>query len=391
MAAAKTITPYGLPSKAYQRSVDVLEKEGIPLTAGQRTGSKPLQWIESSAADMPFIGGQAQRLVTNANDALARAVTERMFDPTQLAKRGISSDTHLPDPGVFAHGRQSLKDKYTELSSANQLHYDPPLRTKLTDTLKKYEDSVMPSQRSGDIAHFRDEILDKLAAGGGKIPGDVYQTQRSRLGKAATGMQDAERADALRGMKSALDEAMERSLSPRDAIAWQLNNQRYANMKQVGVPLAAAGGETISPMKLAQAARSGRAEQYAAQQGNMDELANAAAAAMKPLPNTGSGARLNASQLFAGGSGGTIGALIGGPVGAAVGAAAPFIPPWLATTKLGQQYLANRALPQSARDVLTQTLMEQAISQPSGIERNQTARDEYDKKRKLERVYVMEK
>jgi hypothetical protein len=123
----------------------------------------------------------------------------------------------------------------------------------------------------------------------------------------------------------------------------------------------------------------------------MDELANAAEAVMKPLPNSGTAQRLNASQLFQGGSGGAVGALLGGPVGAAIGMAAPFIPPWLATTKLGQQYLANRALPQSARDILAQTLTEQAISQPSGIERNKKARDEYDKKRRLERVYVMEK
>jgi hypothetical protein len=391
VATSKAITPFGLPSKAYQRSVDVLEKEGIPLTAGQRTGSKPLQWFESNAADMPLIGGQAQRLQTNATDALARAVTERMFDPTQLAKRGVPEGTHLPDPSVFAHGRQSLKDEYNRLSSANQLRSDPQLVRDLHRAESAYEANVLPSQRTADITHTKNDLIDNLIAGQGQMPGDVYQSQRSRLDRAAKGMQDPERANALRDMKTALDDAMERGLSPRDAVAWQLNNRRYANMKQVGVPLAAAGGETISPLKLAQHARSGRAEQYAAQQGNMDELANAAAAVMKPLPQSGTAPRLNASQLFQGGSGGAIGALLGGPVGAAIGVAAPFIPPWLATTALGQKYLANRALPQNIRDIITQTMAEQAISQPSGVERNQTARDEYEKKRKLPRVYVMEK
>ena len=36
--------------------------EGIPLTAGQRTGSKPIQWAESVAADMPGSAGRAQQL-----------------------------------------------------------------------------------------------------------------------------------------------------------------------------------------------------------------------------------------------------------------------------------------------------------------------------------------
>jgi len=366
----------------------VLEKEGIPLTAGQRTGSKPLQWIESNAADMPLVGGQAAKLQTNATDALARAVTERMFDPTQLAKRGVPEGVNLPDPSVFTQGRQSLKDEFNRLASGNQLRSDPQLQKDLLAAQTKYEANVLPSQRTKDIEHFRNDFVDKLVAGGGQVPGGVYQTQRSRLGSAAQGMQDVERASALRDMKSALDQAMERSLSPRDAIAWRLNNQRYANMKQVGVPLAAAGGETISPLKLAQAARSGRAEQYAAQQGNMDELANAAAMVMKPLPQSGTAPRLNASQMFAGGTGGVTGALVGGPLGAAVGAALPFIPPYLATTKLGQQYLANRALPQNLRDIISQTMLEQGISQPSGIERNQTAREDYEKKRKLTRVEI---
>ena len=39
-----------------------LEAEGIPLTAGQRTGNKNLQYMESNAVDMPLIGGQAARL-----------------------------------------------------------------------------------------------------------------------------------------------------------------------------------------------------------------------------------------------------------------------------------------------------------------------------------------
>jgi hypothetical protein len=380
--AAKAITPIAAPSRAYQGAVRTLEAEGIPLTAGQRTGSKPLQWVESSAADLPVVGGQAARLQTNATDALGRAVTERMFDRGQLTARGVPEGVNLPDPGVFGHGRQSLRDQYTTLSRANQLRSDPALQRDLAAAQTRYEANVLPSQRTPDIEHIRNDLVDRLIAGQGRMPGGDYQRQRSRLGKASKGMQDVERADALRDMRTALDQAMERSLSPQDAAAWRLNNQRYANMKQVGVPLAAAGGETISPLKLAQAARSGRAEQFAAQQGNMDELANAAALVMKPLPNSGTAARTAASQLFAGGGGGTIGALLGGPVGAIAGAAAPFVPPYLATTRLGQAYLGNRVAPQRMRDILAQTLTQQAISQPSGTARNRAEREAYEKRRR---------
>ena len=61
-AGAKAITPVGPAEGAYARAVAALEKEGIPLTAGQRTGSKKLQWTENAAIDMPLVGGQAARL-----------------------------------------------------------------------------------------------------------------------------------------------------------------------------------------------------------------------------------------------------------------------------------------------------------------------------------------
>jgi hypothetical protein len=40
------------------------------------------------------------------------------------------------------------------------------------------------------------------------------------------------------------------------------------------------------------------------------------------------------------------------------------------------------------RDIIAQTLAQQAISQPGGIKRNQANRDEYDR---LRRIRVMEK
>jgi hypothetical protein len=103
---------------------------------------------------------------------------------------------------------------------------------------------------------------------------------------------------------------------------------------------------------------------------------------MKPLPNSGTAARTGAQQMFMGGGGGVIGGLVGGLPGAAIGAAAPFVPPFLATTRLGQAYLGNRVMPQNARDILAQTLTEQAISQPSGTKRNKAARDAYEKRRR---------
>jgi len=162
------------------------------------------------------------------------------------------------------------------------------------------------------------------------------------------------------------------------------NNLRFALMKQTQRAVDNAG-EHLSPLALNNAVKAKRpAGQYAARSGDLDELANAASVVMKPLPNSGTAARLAAQSGGTGTLGAGVGAIVGGPLGAAigagVGAVGPLIAPGLATSRLGQAYLGNRALPQSMRDVLAQTLAQQAISQPSGVARNRAEREAYRKK-----------
>jgi hypothetical protein len=166
------------------------------------------------------------------------------------------------------------------------------------------------------------------------------------------------------------------------------NNRRYALMKQTQ-PAVTSASEHLSPLALANAVKARRGAQYSARSGDLDELAAAAKMVMAPLPQSGTAPRL-AAQSGGGGAIGTgIGAIVGGPVGAAIGAGigagVPLIAPGLATSRLGQAYLGNRALPQRARDIIAQTLMQQAISQPSGYARNQANREAYRKKSKEQR------
>ena len=379
LLTGKAITPIGAAPAAHQRNIAILEREGIPVSAGQHTGNKALQWAESNAADMPG-ANRARQMQAEQAGAFDRAVTERMFDPAQLTARGVPAGIHLPDPRAFNAGRQSLSDEYNRLSRANQLRSDPQLQRELTAAQTNYERNVLPSQRTRDVEAVRNDITDRLVQGQGRLPGDEYQAIRSQLGTNARGAAVTQPylATALRDTRAALDRAMMRGLSPADAAAWQLNNRRYANMKQVGEPAAAAAGENLSPLKVAQTARSGRNAEYAGQQGDMDELAKAAATVMKPLPNSGTAARTGMQQLFnmlpnalAGSAGGAAAGSMFGPVGAIGGAALPFIMPKLITSRLGQAYLGNQAMPQNVRDIIAQTVAQQAISQPEGIARNQ--------------------
>jgi hypothetical protein len=384
--AAKAITPFGAASPARQAAVGVLEREGIPVTAGQRTGSSPLRYMESNAADMPFAAGTAQELAARQAGAYDRAITARMFDPAELRGRGVPEGVNLPDPRAVVAGKQSLSDEYTRLSRANQLRSDPQLQQDLLAAQTKYEDLALPSQKSKDVEAVRNSLVDTMVKGQGQMPGDIYQAKRSQLGTIAKGLQgDPYKSAAFREMKTALDAAMQRGLSPADAQAWVLNNQRYANMKQLE-PAIAAAGENLSPMRVAQTARVGRPGQYAARAGGLDELANAASLVLKPLPQSGTAPRtlmqklLNVPNAVSAG-GGMLGTVLGGPLAGAALAAAPFAAARGVVSRPGQAYLGNQWLPQNPRDIITQTMMQQAVSQPGGIARNQAAQTAYEKKR----------
>ena len=394
--AAKAITPAAPASAARQAAVQTLEREGIPVSAGQRTGSKPIQWAESTAMDMPWASGPARAMNARQAAAYDRAVTNRLYDPGQLRARGVPEGVSLPDPRVARAGPESLSGEYERLSRAHQLRADPQLIRDLYAAQTRYERNVLPSQRTRDVERIRDDLADAMIAGQGRMPGGQYQAHRSRLGTLAKGQQnDPYLAGAFRDMRSALDRTMERSLPPREAAAWRLNNRRYANMKQLE-PAVAAADENLSPLRVAQTARSRRPGQYAAQRGDLDELARAGAMILKPLPQSGTAPRAAMQQLFSipqlltAGGGATAGSAlagggaIAGPIGAIVGATAPFATSRAVVSPLGQAYLGNRALPQNTRDIIAQSLAQQAGSQPAGIERNEAAQEAYERERQDE-------
>lgn len=392
LAGAKAITPMRAPGGQYGRDVETLEAAGVPLTAGQRTGSKSLQFMESNAIDLPGAGSSPQAIQDAAREGLDRAVTQRVYGSH------LPADARLPT--ASAEGQQALKDEYNRLSQFG-MRSSANMQNRMTRAVDEYERLVLPHERSPNVSATRNDIVNRLVAQQGRMAGDEYQSIRSQIGKAAKGSTNTAEAAALRDIQGAMDEAMRSGLPPAEARAWALNNRRYALQKAVEPAVAkAADTGNISPVGLAQAVKSRRGAQYAAQSGDLDELAQAAARVMKPLPNSGTAARTAAMNFGAGGAGGgTIGAILGsifpglgtvagGIAGTAIGGALPVATSRAITSKLGQSYLGNRALPQDARDILAQTLVQQGASQPEGAARNEAELMDYKKKQALRRVMI---
>lgn len=331
--ASKVISPFGgaiPPERA--RAIQALESEGVPLTAGQRTGSTGLRYMESE------LGGNA---AANAMDEQARAFTEAAMQ--RAGGQGIAT------PENMAANAERLGQGFKDISSRNTLTADGPLLKDMLSTLDEYN-KVLPSEQKQILGNIASDIGARIKAGGGTMAGNDYQSIRSSLTKRAYNVRNSntDLAEAYRGLRNSLDNAMARSVSPEDAAEWARLRQQYGNMKVLEKAATGAGENaamgTISPAKLRQAAVAGRQGQYARGAGDFDQLARSGQAVMTPLPNSGTAGRLRAQNIGAGVLAGG-GALAGGVPGMIAGMLAPRVAGAALMSRPVQAYLANQAAP----------------------------------------------
>jgi len=335
-ATSRVISPLPMdPARASM--VATLEREGVPLTAGQITGSKPLQWAESTLGDLPLAGSKAAGL---------QRAQQQAFTDAALKRAGGSG---MATPDNMAAIRDSLGQRFGDLASRNTAQIDAQAAKQIGDSVADYVKLVPPANRAPGVGGTVDDILQLARSNGGAIPGDMYQAMRSRFGNISNSnrMNDPQLADVYRGFRDSLDGAMNRSISPADAAAWQEVRKQYGNMKSLEKAAGGAGAATaegnISPAQLRTAVASGNNRgSYARGQGDLAELTRAGIGVMSPLPNSGTAPRQWMQNAAA-----TLPAIVGGASGGGVGAlagllAAPMAGRALMSSPI-QAYLGNQA------------------------------------------------
>lgn len=334
---ARGITP-NAASPERMALVRALENEGVPLRAGQRTGNRALQWREAAAADQPFSAGRAAQLNEDQGRAFTGAVLRRM---------GASGDD-LATPAVIDREVRRIGNTFDTIAGRNAVQRDPQFFNDMNAARIRYADNVLPSQRTGGTQNI-DEIIDDIRSrfGSGSMSGTEYQHIRSRLSRQAqaTRESDPELSTALRDIRNSLDGAMGRSVSPNDRQAWQEARQQWENWKSIEKAVTGAGSETaqgfISPSALARAVAGGDRSRYARGQSDMSELAHAGEAILRPLPQSGTSPRMNASNM-------SIPNLLAGVYNRAI------------LSGPAQRYLGNQALP-GAPNRMSSILMGDAL------------------------------
>lgn len=339
--ARKIASPF-LTNPERTRAVESLAREGIETTAGQRVGSDGLRYAESE------IGGQ-----------IARELAERQgeqFTAAALRRAGITANRATPE--VIDDAFRSIGQQFDDLAARNNLVPDGQLAQDLGDVWRQYASMTSETNRVPAVWENLQDIGRRLNQG--PLDGAAYQAARSRLDRLArSSARDPQLQEAFYGLRGALDDAMERTLSvknPADMGLWREVRNNYRNMLVLEKAATSAGENAanglISPSALRNATVSTHGRRnYARGQGDFAELARSGEAIMKRMPNSGTAGRLNAQNIglgLAGLAGAGAGTTTGDPTTAAIAGIAGLLAPRAAGRMMMsqpvQRYLSNQTM-----------------------------------------------
>lgn len=323
----RLVSPFA-SSPEREAAVRMLAQEGVPVTAGQRTGSKALQYAESELG-----GSKAANMMEDQASA---------FTDAAMRKAGGSGRA---TPDNLASLGDNLGRQFDALSSRNTMVADRQLAQDLGKTLNRYG-RLLETQQKPIINNLVDDIVQRVRAGGNRLSGEEYQTIRSDLSRAAQSTNNQTLKAAFKGLRDSLDDAMERSINPADLGAWKVLRKQYGNYKVLERASTGGGADAglglISPAQLRVAASTGNRGRFATGKSDFTDLAKAGQAVLTPLPNSGTAARSAVRNLGVPIGSAGIGSMVAGIPGAIAGAAVPYVAGRALMSAPIQRYVGNQ-------------------------------------------------
>lgn len=277
---------------ARQALVDAAQQEGIPLTAGQRTGSPALGYIESALEAIPSTSGAQGAINQAQREAYTRAV---------LRHAGI--DSAEASPQVLGAQKSALGQTFEDIASRNGIDFNQGAVTNSLSDAANEASRRLPGSNASTITNTVDDILADVGPDG-VMPGAKYQGWREKLRTLSKGNDTT--AHYFGQVKKALDDAFNGQISGEDAAAWKDASLKYANLKTTLQAMGGAGEQAalnqVPPAQLAAALRNAMGKEgRALGRGDLDELARIGTSLLKPQPNAGTAQRQLAQTLITGG------------------------------------------------------------------------------------------
>lgn len=256
---------------------------GIDLTPAQATGSKPLKIIDSVMENLPF---------TADRQAAIKQAQRGQFNSAVL--KTIGEDSKVASPDVLNNAKTRIGGEFERLTKNKSI----PIGDDFLNALTKI-DSDTTAFSNPQIKSAVDKGLE--LASSGKISGEEYQKVRTVLGKASSDAfkgNNSELGQALKSIKSALDDAADKSISTDDKDAWNLARKQWQSLKVVEKAAAPTSADAVSgnvsAAKLAQALMSvdKKGFTYGTSNKEMGDLARIGQAFVKDqVPDSGTAQR----------------------------------------------------------------------------------------------------
>lgn len=336
-----------------QALIDAAEKKyGIPVTAGQATGSDFLQNMEAKLQQLPFTSGPQRDIANNQRTKFIEAAWRQAGQNAS----DTSADTLLA-------ARDKIGGTIGAIANRNTLQMTPDVDNQLATLaggLDKQLATIAAPMRNRIEEVFRLSTAHTPPGGTPVIPGAVYRQLDTELGKAMKSTDSSDLRNATGELRAILRGAMDASISPADKAAWDTARKQYALYKTIESAAGQAGSGAaegmMSPVALRGAVVSSVGkDKYAQGFGDLNELARIGQGPLKPRPDSNTSGLSDASNILRGGNvlqhgfslGGSVGgAAVGGPVGAMIGAALPYALPRAVQLGMnsgpGQAYLRNQ-------------------------------------------------
>lgn len=333
-AVRSAISPYGGANPRRIELANVLEKYGVPVTAGQRVGAPSLQRAEGDFMELP------QR------EAFTREVM-----------RTIGEDATYVTPSVLQGASKRIGDVFE--TATQGVDVAPSLNTlaRMNNAIQSFK-TLKPAASAPPIFEEVNKRLIDAANTGTPIPADVLASWRSNFSK-LTRSNDAEIRDTAIDAVELLDDEIASALSAAgradDLAALQQARAQWRNFKAIEQSLSGKGGAggLVSPAQLRAAVVSQNRGQFLrGQRGDLGELAAAGDIVMTPPPAAPAGGVRTiqgAGRLVtAAGGGGAAMAAGADPLStllaAGAGAALPSAYEAFIRSRGGQSYMANQLL-----------------------------------------------
>lgn len=243
LGLARLLKPVGTPTISPQ-ATGAAERLGMNLTAGQRTQNPALMNLENYLARSPGASGVMQRAGAANQGALNRAAASAMGQQGgDLSEAGFSA------------AKNAIGAEFDRLGAITA----PKIGDEFLSALSTIDaaNAAKGSFRSKSIDSLIDKGIDLAAKG--EITGTAYKqirTQLSNDAQAAFKAGDASLGQALKTVRSSLDDAAAKSLSPADQKAWGLAREQWAAYKALTKGNVAEAGD-VSAARVAASLRRG--------------------------------------------------------------------------------------------------------------------------------------